>query len=165
MIEQVPDQATRRLLAFQGRQMVTCRLSAQEFDYLLLDTNHPFYTSDAGNDAAIFYVSHKGFWTLYDDYRTIYLNGEWALSREKRREVARWMLFLYTDLPYEWWEPSLSLTMQIRRWLNRITEGRVRYEAPYVEEPGNKDFWPFYRQADYEAALKRPPLLCGRQAV
>ena len=41
-------------------------------------------------------------WTLYDDIRKAYkLRGEDEIPREGRRNIARWIMFLYSDREYE----------------------------------------------------------------
>ena len=41
-------------------------------------------------------------WSHYDDFRTERLRDEWSLTKSERRHVARCVLFLQTDLRYEW---------------------------------------------------------------
>jgi hypothetical protein len=98
-------------------------------------------------------------WYLYDDLREYRLASEDRPVPAVRSAVARWILFLGTDLEYEYpVSPTLSrlalslgnlctLGLLGRAWRHR---SRVRYE-----------FWPFFRRSDFEGALQKPALLAG----
>ena len=45
-------------------------------------------------------------WHLYDDLHEHRLEGRYAIGRAGRRRVAHWVLFLKSDLEYEW--PNLA---------------------------------------------------------
>ena len=101
---------------------------------------------------------------MYSDFRTYRLQGADRLPEDVRREVARWILFLKTDLPYEWpisgrlahvgWVFGAVATLGLtQRWRNR------RFRAC-----GEISVWPFFRAADYEAALRSAPYLAGTPA-
>ncbi len=91
---------------------------------------------------------------LFSDLHEYRLRGKYRLRRDTRIEVARWILFLKSDLPYEWppWPQfSLHLTFGllvpfVRRWFRRF---------------GDFDVWPFIRRADYEKCLTMPPYFAG----
>jgi len=99
-------------------------------------------------------------WYLYDELRAYRLAGKDKAPPATRAVVARWILFLGTDLEYEYpirswaWRLaftagnllSLGLTGRVWRWRNREREER----------------WPFFRQSDLENALQSPKLLAGR---
>lgn len=63
-------------------------------------------------------------------------NHEGPISRQTRRNLARIIMFLHTDLE----RPEL-------RW----------WQAPVRD-----DYWPFASLEDYEQALKHSKLLCGK---
>ncbi len=127
-------------------------------------TNHEF--EDKGEfqstDDAIRAVFWGGAWLLYDDFRTYRLRGKYRLDPAVRKEAARWVLFLKTDLPYEWPVTRPGMFAILRAFANLMTLGLVARRAQRrFERCGDFAVWPFLRRADYEAALQRPPYLNG----
>lgn len=57
---------------------------------------------DGRADGAVLRTVLGRAWFLYDDVRTRRLSGRWAVPPEGRREVARWVVFLRSDLAHEW---------------------------------------------------------------
>lgn len=55
----------------------------------------------ASEDVAIDEIRSQA-WFLYSDLREYRLAGKHRLAADARREVARWILFLQSDLEYEW---------------------------------------------------------------
>lgn len=95
-------------------------------------------------------------WRFYDDLRVHRLAGKWRLPPESRRAVARAIVFLHTELPYEWpWLPRWRLL------INLLTLGVTAWLFPLTPSAGDRSVWPFFRRSDYEAALARPRLLAG----
>ena len=90
---------------------------------------------------------------LGDHYR---LAGRDALDRRLRREVARWVLFLGTDLEYEW--PVLPAPLRVAWFLlSFATLGLAGRIARKLQESDDDGLWPFRRRSDFEAALRRNP--------
>ena len=154
-------------------------------------------TNDQFEDAALLLIRHDraaaevynlGARCSYSDNREYRLIGRDALSREERREVARWMLFLKSDRDYLWpaWRHfssrfSLSIlcaaSVAGELWhgwsgalvaflfaLWPLAYGDNLYGRKTWERTGKADdraVWPFISKADYEAALKNPPYLFG----
>jgi hypothetical protein len=58
-------------------------------------------------DPAVQEIYCRGLSGLYSDLHEHRLVGRYRLSREVRREVARAILFLKSDLDYEWSRPAL----------------------------------------------------------
>jgi len=113
------------------------------------------------NDPAIGAVFWNGAWLLYDDLRQYKLVGKCRLPKEARREVARWVLFLESDLEYEW--PRLLGVYRFPGYvLNVITLGAMGWMIrTQLHRRGDASVWPFMRCSDYEAALAKPPYLAG----
>jgi hypothetical protein len=127
-------------------------------------TNHEF--EDKGefksSDDAIRAVFWGGPWLLYDDFRNYRLRGKYRLTPAVRKEVARWVLFLKSDLPYEWPMSQPGILSVLRAVANLMTLGLIARRAQRkFERFGDITVWPFLRRADYEAALRRPPYLNG----
>jgi hypothetical protein len=82
------------------------------------------------------------------------MTGKHALNDEGRALVERCVLFLRTDLEFQWPVPSsLCLWYSFLRlvglgWI----VGRL---APQDMSIGDADVWPFLRKADYERALSK----------
>jgi len=143
------DRAGRDALAVQLRRLASGRVTNAEFDGVRLDR---------AEDEALVAIGDAG-WSLYDDVFVYRLRGRRALKPETLEAVARCVLFLDTNLPYEWppRRPSIKsicfTLLTFGRWLKR---DRERWQAlgPY-------HVWPFYREADYHTALANPRRLTG----
>ena len=105
-------------------------------------------------------------WYLYDDIRTHKLKGKWALTQRSRREVARWIVFLHSDLEYEWPSEQLPGVLGVYGALfaNLLTLGwwsrkRSRDQERHLSSIGDLDVWPFVRRADFAQANSHPRLL------
>lgn len=116
----------------------------------------------SANDRAIFEVYSNGAWSLYSDLQEYRLNGRHKLDKKARSEVARWVLFLKTDLPYEW--PVMSLMQWVGMFLaNLVTLGVAsRWFKIHYRSFGDSDVWPFIRRSDFHVALQNPPYLNGK---
>lgn len=115
-------------------------------------------------DPAIAAICQEGAWHLYCDLQEHRLRGRHALSRKDKSHVARWVLFLKTDFPYEW--PQLrGMRFFGLALANLLTLGVAnRFHASWFRKHGAMDVWPFMRQADYAAALKTPAYLGATSA-
>ena len=112
-------------------------------------------------DLAVSQLFRGGAWYLYSDTRRYRLVGRDRLSRETRREVARWIVFLKTDLPYEW--PTPRAWSQIFMLLtNLLTLGLAgMIFRRWFARHGEIAVWPFLRRSDFEEALSSPRYLRG----
>ena len=91
---------------------------------------------------------------LYDDLRVQRLAGDHGLGKGGRRQVARWIVFLRSDLEYEW--PDLTTW---RWWLlvlpNLLTFGAVgALVRRWHDQRGEAGAWPFIRSADLARAAQ-----------
>ena len=104
-------------------------------------------------DAAIFEIYRWGVWFLYDDVEEYALTDEAALSRPVRAIVDRWLLFLSTDLEYEWPEPTEIIwkTKLLRRLGIKVAAG------PSLFSPTAQVVWPFLDQAQLDTARGDTP--------
>jgi hypothetical protein len=112
-------------------------------------------------DPAVWEVFSSSAWCLYSDLREYRLSGKYRLPKAARRDVARWILFLKTDLEYEW--PRLgrfrSLVLLLTNVFSLGLVG-ITYRK-YFRRFGDLDVWPFLRRSDYDLALKQPPYFTG----
>jgi len=148
------DRKARDILAENYRHLITGQITNDEFEDRL----------KFSKDIAIDEIYYRGAWPLYDDLHEHKLTGEWAITEEGKPIAARFILFLKTDLEYEWarrtgakaflWVLLGVVTLGIVTIIRKITAA--------TGEKGDKDVWPFYRRADYDAALEEPPYLRGK---
>ena len=141
------DREARTKLGELIRHLVAGLITNDEFD-----DRRPIST-----DPAIWEVFHWGAWHLYSDLGEYRLIGKHRLPKEVRREVSRWVLFLKTDLKYEW--PQFSGLQHFLHFLGSILSfGLLRFALRrYWSRLGDLNVWPFLRRSDYEAAVKRQP--------
>src|SRR5262249_7051323 len=96
------DRERRNLLGDAIHELVGGFLSTDEFDHWLY--THDFWVfrhpSDY-QDAAIGPIVENA-WCLYGDECEYRFVGRNRLNQQRRRQVMRWILFLRTDLEYEW---------------------------------------------------------------
>jgi len=101
-------------------------------------------------------------WFLYDDNLRHRLKGRHALGAEGRSEIARWIMFLYSDQEYEW---PVTRFISISSCLLRIvTLGLCDLIAGPIyarrlEAMGDWSVWPFLDSRSYQEARQKPRLL------
>jgi hypothetical protein len=145
----VIDRAARDHLSLHLRRLAAGRLTNADFDSVRLDH---------APDPALVAIGDAG-WQLYDDFFVYRLRGRRALTHETLSAVARCVLFLDTDLAYEW--PPLRPSIA-RLLLTLITLGHsLRRERQQWQASGPFAVWPFFREADYRAALSTPRRMHG----
>lgn len=76
-------------------------------------------------------------------------------SQDLRRRAARWVLFLKSDLEYEWpaWPPVHPIVLAVFAFFTlgrSSTLWRERYKRS-----GDLALWPFIREGDVEAAVRQ----------
>ena len=144
------DRESRRRLAELLRHFVAGLISNDEFEDRC---------PHGSRDSAVRQIMDEGAWFLYDDLHEHRLTGRYKLNARDRESVARWILFLETDLSYEWPIVSLGLRLALVP-INLVTFGLLgRIVQRYASQGGAVHLWPFRRRPDYEAALKEPPYL------
>ena len=144
------DRPARDSVALLIRRLASGRISNQDYE--------DAWWATKTHDEAVRAVLDAG-WALYDDYRTYRLRGAAALPPATLAAISRCVLFLTSDLEYEWppLRPSplflagtlLTLGIMQRR-------RRARWEAS-----GDHHVWPFRRYSDFKRALAHPPFLAG----
>lgn len=145
------DRNARNKLAEAMRALASGLITNDEFE----DNRLP----RSNEDIAIFEVYSKGAWCLYSDMQEYRLVGNHRLDKETKYAVARWVLFLKTDCPYEWPVPTRNQAL-LRLLANLLTLGIAnRFFNRQYRAYGEVDVWPFLRRVDYEAALQSPAYL------
>lgn len=146
------DRIARDRLAEAVRHLAAGTMTNVEFEERALS---------ASADPAVHAVFLGGPWFLYHDLMSYRLKGAYRLSPAVRREAARWVLFLKSDLAYEWPVSRRGLVCSLA-WvvLNLLTAGFLARSAQRrFAQSGDVAVWPFVRRSDYEAALTGPPYL------
>ena len=99
------------------------------------------------NDPALEAI-YCNVWPYYSENPTHKLDGKHALQPEARELFTRCVLFLATDLEYEWpaykWISLKYSLMRLLRQSRRIDEQFERFK-----EHGDFEVWPFIRKDDY----------------
>lgn len=102
-------------------------------------------------------------WRLYSDHKRHYAKDEYYLGKEERREIVRWIAFLYSDREYLW--PEYSFIQITDGFMNFLTFGLwgrwTNRKWEEFLEAGDFSVWPFSSKAELENAIKRPRLLTG----
>jgi len=112
-------------------------------------------------DPGVRAVFWRGAWMLYSDFAETRFAGPRRLPRETRRHIARWIMFLKADRPYEWPLPNWWTSLA---WLpvHLGTLGfSARFRARRWRASGEFAVWPFLKWSDYRAALRTPVYLRG----
>ncbi len=90
-------------------------------------------------------------WGFYSDLSTHKLEGKHALRPDGKAVFMRCILFLKSNLEYEWPKSVVSLSNFV---LHVVTLGKyTRQKRKEFELHGDLDVWPFLRRSDYEAHL------------
>ena len=144
------DREGRDRLAELLHQFVAARLTNDQFV-----ENQP-----ASSDPAVVEIENAS-WYLYDDTHEHKLIGRFTLDPKDRTEIAQWIMFLKTDLPYEW--PVVPAWKRLLLVLpNLLTLGLVgRLQRRWFSKHGDVKVWPFIRKKDFENARRSPKYLSG----
>ena len=96
-------------------------------------------------------------WALYSDLHQHRLTGVHTPTRPVKALLERCVLFLESDVAFEWPVPTIrlsnltdALVSRVRRAFTRSTRG----EDPQTSA-GDEDVWPFFRSDDYDACATR----------
>jgi hypothetical protein len=145
------DTTARKKLAESLRHLVSGVITNYEFEDGL----------PSSHDEAVVAIYEQA-WLLYSDFPEHHLNEERRVPDEARPIIARWILFLHSELPYEWPVWRLTPGTLIRDSLGWLTSGRsVREDRAKFEASGDYDVWPFFRREDFDHAQTEPVLLRG----
>ncbi|MGB2899571.1 MAG: hypothetical protein WBB89_09920 [Candidatus Acidiferrum sp.] len=99
------------------------------------------------DDPALWSI-YANIWFCYSDTSEHTLTGKHALTDEGRAIVGRCLLFLKSDLEFQWPATKLRLWYPLLRLigLGRIVNRRVEKEMSV----GDVDVWPFLKKAHYD---------------
>lgn len=151
------DLQARSRLAEASRWLVSGRITNYQYDDCVLYDGGLL----ASSDPAIREIYSKGFWPTYDDLHQHRLAGRFRLSPQSRAAAARCVLFLKSDIPYDW--PVLSRsTCFIFTVINLVTFGVAGLACRrWAERDRDIAYWPFTSRAQFKEALQAPLYLSG----
>ncbi len=148
------DRDRRDALAQLLRQLCSGCLTNDQFEDAAGDLlSKPHARTDPAIQAII-----KQAWYLYSDLREYQLRGKDALPPSVKREVARWIIFLHSDIEYEWTVSAILLNLQ--RWVIRLKRRFIHGKAKTIMRR-DPSIWPFARRDDYDQSLGSPRFLSG----
>jgi hypothetical protein len=144
------DRQARDTFAALLRHLAAGQITNDDFEDRM-----PLRSKDAGVNR-IFWA---GAWHLYDDLRSYKLTGKYRLPKEHKREIAKWILFLKSDVEYQY-PRVFRIIDYIYPLLVIFSLGLaipiIRYIYKRKLDPS---IWPFSNRADYEHSLANPPYL------
>ncbi len=101
-------------------------------------------------------------WCFYDDFEEHAMRGRWALPKDRKKNMARWVVFLHSDEEYQWPAIGFPGIRPLRSgWLARLTgiaRWRKKKEAVFMAS-GEYAYWPFISRASFERGSESPMLL------
>ncbi len=148
------DRFSRDRLALALRRYVSGHIHNDELDCVEVDWR------DRGAVAV-----QQMAWRLYDDFEQHYATGKHQIRRDARREIARWIVFLQSDIEYLWPEYSF---IQIINWpMNLLTFGWWERHKGRIWndfcETGDFSSWPFQNAKEVSCAAATPKFFLGRE--
>ena len=107
-------------------------------------------------------------WVFYDDFKEHRLDRQYRLPPDQRRACVRWLLFLHSELLYEWPDinlPGIDPTSRIQasflKRLFSLHQDLSETTAQKFLSAGHYPVWPFLRASDYKRSLTSPRFLRG----
>ena len=146
------DRVARDRLAEDLRHLIAGQITNDQYED----------RADPTSDAAVHEVRLTA-WKLYDDLHEHKLTGRYAPSPENKHLAAICIVFLKTDLEYEW-PGEAGLAGCLIMPLSLLTfglAGKAWETARDENSGGDRDVWPFFRRSDYDEAMKNPSYLVG----
>ena len=110
------------------------------------------------NDRCIGAIRRQ-LWLIYDDLREHRNYGQWTLTSEQREVITRIIMFLKTDIEYQW--PAVpGWYGTLRPILRLLTLGAASQalDERYAFQD-NDNVWPFHSQSEIQEARSDPKYL------
>ena len=148
-----------RAEAFKAlRRFIECQSTSDEYEdeYPLPDVSGRRRSPDPAIQAI-----YEFSWSWFDDFYPHKLDGPHSLPEDTRQVAERCLLFLRSDVAYEWKQVRFIAAGAVLS--NLITLGmmgrRLAIEdqlAAHLDQPeGDAALWPFFRRSDYEHETTR----------
>ena len=121
-------------------------------------TNENFEENTPNSKDPIITAIWNSIWLFYDDFKEHKLKGEWALPKETKNIMARWVMFLHTNEEYSWPSFSYAGVRPLKHgWFSRLLRKPLK-EQKFMES-GVYSVWPFINTESYNNAKSNPKLL------
>jgi len=154
------DTNARKAGALALRRFMSGKITNYDFEALMPETADPAISS-----------IWETAWYYYSDLKKHKLIGSHRLHPEARKQWAKWILFLDSDLPYQWAETGEHLNdpqeNQRKGWMLSLKRfgGRGPLTGASTQKISTAQFaaWPFFSQKDYRHALRAPTRLNFKQ--
>jgi hypothetical protein len=177
------DTERRKKLAFHLRQLSVGLITNDDFEERVINDvtkgwlpEQYYRAKEAKSDDQIIMPMLELCWSLYSDTKRHKLTGRYKLTDKQLKDIARYILFLHSDLEYEY--PYMDVTNPLIKFsfkdllLTVLTLGqnirdeqrKREQEIEEIKVKGDIEVWPFFLQQDYEAQLKKHPFLAGRES-
>jgi hypothetical protein len=172
------DKGRRKKLAMHLRHLSVGQISNDEFeDRITEDVTYgwlpgQYYRSkESKTDDPVIRPILEYSWCLYNDTYNHKLKGRHKLADEQLKEIARFILFLHSDLEYEW--TYIDITNPLMRFsftdmLKSIISFGLHYKNKQLERveefekmkcEGDFEYWPFKTILDFKRQLEYQPFL------
>ncbi|MEM6678103.1 MAG: hypothetical protein AAF675_09545 [Pseudomonadota bacterium] len=110
-------------------------------------------------------------WVFYQDGKEHRLEGKYRLPPDQRRACIRWIVFLHSQLLYEWpdiylpgVDPASRIQDSFLKRLFSLHQDLTKEQTDRFLATGHYPVWPFFRVSDYKRSLSSPRLLRGKTA-
>jgi hypothetical protein len=172
------DKIRRKKLAEHLRHLAAGVITNDDFETRVMkDVSYGrlpeqyYKAKQAKEDDAIMVPLLSLSWGLYSDNVRHTLRGKHQLNKEDSTIIARCILFLNSELEYEWTDfngqlSTLNLLLMLLT-LGFYKKPRQQKELEFIEwqKQGDYNIWPFFNQEDYNTALKTQPYLNAASAA
>ena len=143
------DFAARKEAAELARRFVAGQISNFEFE-----NNFP-----SSKDPAMWAIEDT-LWCFYNDSEEHQLKGKWSVPEETKELMLRWVMFLYSDIEYEWPKISYPGVRPIQYGMFGKLFNRHKKQHAFLNS-GDIEFWPFINKESFERSKNNPSLLAG----
>lgn len=177
------DNYRRKKLALHLRHLSTGQISNDDFEERITEyvtygwLPEQYYRSkESKTDDQVIRPILELSWGFYNDTHNQKLKGKYNLSDEQRKEIARFILFLHSDLEYDWTyvdvtNPLMRLSFtdilkSIFTLGQHYRDLKIKHKEEFelMKKTGDFDFWPFKTEHEYTQQLAKQPFL-NRQDV
>jgi hypothetical protein len=128
-------------------------------------TNDEFDAQCPRNGDAAIQAIWTAVWMVYSDLYCHKLTGSHTPDAEIQAALERSLIFLGTDLEFEWPLPVISVGNVLAKLWRRLEGSLGGSPPPEAKSPraitGDDDVWPFFRRADYERCVASRPKTSG----
>lgn len=168
----------RKKLAYLIQQLSTGKISNDEFENSLVKDvtfgclPEQFSRSEkCKTDDAIFSPALEYSWYLYNDHFCHKLDGKYQLSAQQMKDVLRLILFLHSNLEYEWADSEMKNPKSNFSYIgflksiftlgqnSQIINLNGEENPETIKMADDYEYWPFRSKADFEQQLKEQSFL------